>query len=427
MIAHIYKPKRRKNGKQVVARLYWAKVRLNGEAKIACIPLHVSDKQVAKQKLDAIVREMQQEAAGIIAPKPLRDGAQRPLAGHLDDYVADLEAKGRDAMYVYNVGKRVAKLLKECGWQYPKDVTADGFVAWRAKQTKAAKTKNEYLDASCGLLNWMKGNGRLLANPLACVGKVQVQGNEVRQRRAFTNDEMQRLLSVAGPRKVVYLTAVNTGLRRAELAALEKGDVHLYGDNPFIKVRASTTKNHKGAVIWLNEELATALRELVRPGECGNERVFASIPSMEEFRIDLQAAGIPFEDGQGRRADFHSLRHTLSTNLARAGVAPRVAMELMRHSDMRLTNKTYTDATLLPMVEAVEKLPVFSGGANTQRGTQNSVPAGHSVSLPVTDAFKANSGETIANIGVCHALSFSVTEGQTGGLVPRLGLEPRTN
>jgi len=58
----------------------------------------------------------------------------------------------------------------------------------------------------------------------------------------------------------------------------------------------------------------------------------------------LKAAGIDFVNATGHRADFHSLRHTLATNLARAGTAPRVAMEIMRHSDMRLTAKTYTDA-----------------------------------------------------------------------------------
>ena len=57
--------------------------------------------------------------------------------------------------------------------------------------------------------------------------------------------------------------------------------------------------------------------------------------------------------------DFHALRHTLGTNLALAGTAPRVAMEAMRHSDMRLTTKTYTDTGMLPVSDAVTKLPAF--------------------------------------------------------------------
>jgi hypothetical protein len=51
---------------------------------------------------------------------------------------------------------------------------------------------------------------------------------------------------------------------------------------------------------------------------------------MKRFKADLKASGIEFIHIAGHRADFHSLRHTLATNLARAGTAPRVAMEIMR-------------------------------------------------------------------------------------------------
>ena len=36
--------------------------------------------------------------------------------------------------------------------------------------------------------------------------------------------------------------------------------------NPYLKVRASTTKNNKAATIWLNEEVAAELKKLVLPG-----------------------------------------------------------------------------------------------------------------------------------------------------------------
>ncbi len=38
----------------------------------------------------------------------------------------------------------------------------------------------------------------------------------------------------------------------------------------------------------------------------------------------------------------------------------RVAMELMRHSDVRLTTKVYTDPTAFDLVGAVESLPAVS-------------------------------------------------------------------
>lgn len=49
-------------------------------------------------------------------------------------------------------------------------------------------------------------------------------------------------------------------------------------------------------------------------------------------------------------------------------------MELMRHSDMRLTQKVYTDASLLPTFDAGASLPSLmnkDGGADAQLHAQN--------------------------------------------------------
>ena len=95
---------------------------------------------------------------------------------------------------------------------------------------------------------------------------------------------------------------------------------------------------------------------------------------------DLRRAGIEFVDAKGRRADLHSLRHTPGTNLALAGTAPRVAMEVMRHSGIRLTTKTYVDTGFLPLSDAVAKLPSFLG--SPEKGLTNFVPAGSSLVHP---------------------------------------------
>ncbi len=62
-------------------------------------------------------------------------------------------------------------------------------------------------------------------------------------------------------------------------------------------------------------------------------------------------------DTAGRVADFHALRHTFVTNLARSGVHPSVAQALARHSDIRLTLGTYTHSRWESMAEAVRRLP----------------------------------------------------------------------
>ena len=57
-----------------------------------------------------------------------------------------------------------------------------------------------------------------------------------------------------------------------------------------------------------------------------------------------------------RYLDFHSLRYSWATFLQRKGVNSRTAMELMRHSDRKLTDKLYTDTNLLPTAQVVRNL-----------------------------------------------------------------------
>lgn len=111
--------------------------------------------------------------------------------------------------------------------------------------------------------------------------------------------------------------------------------------------------------------------------------MFPEIPIMYMLKKDLEVAGIPYKDRLGRQADFHSLRHTFGTNLSLAGVLPRVAMELMRHSDLRLTMKVYTDATQLPSADGIDRLPSLIK-PGPQIGPQELGAGSHGESQPVT-------------------------------------------
>jgi len=123
-------------------------------------------------------------------------------------------------------------------------------------------------------------------------------------------------------------------------------------------VPSSISKNRKESIHYLRPELAESLR-IFRPNDAKPEDfVFrGQMPRIPTFKRDLAAAGITFEDVRGRRIDLHGLRKTYGTMLAAAGVSPRVAMELMRHSDMKLTMGVYTDVAQLPMIAETARLP----------------------------------------------------------------------
>jgi integrase len=68
---------------------------------------------------------------------------------------------------------------------------------------------------------------------------------------------------------------------------------------------------------------------------------------------------IPYTDAAGRDADFHALRHTFGTWLAKGGVHPKVAQDLMRHSSVDLTMGLYTHITLQDHAAALRNLPAL--------------------------------------------------------------------
>ena len=71
---------------------------------------------------------------------------------------------------------------------------------------------------------------------------------------------------------------------------------------------------------------------------------------------DCQAAGIPLTDNQGRELVFHSLRHTLRTELIEAGTSEAVVNAIMRHKSQDVGNKHYGHVSGFQIRAAIEQL-----------------------------------------------------------------------
>jgi integrase len=256
---------------------------------------------------------------------------------------------------------RLRKLATQCSWRQLIDVRAESFRRWRARQTLPAKTLNDYLAAVWAFFSWLEKAERVEHNPLKHVGKVELRGNERRKRRAFTLDELARVIANSGRYRLAILTAYYTGLRRNELRQVEWGDIQQTPDGIFIVARASTTKNRKSQRQYMPAGFFAELIKAKPEDAAGNTRVFAqgTIPSMWKFKKLLASARVPYKDDQGHQADFHALRRSFNTHLAQAEVDPQTRKEMMRHSDLRLTLDVYTDKGMLPVAAAVEKLPMF--------------------------------------------------------------------
>ncbi len=378
MIESVYKPRRKKNGKTVVSRMYRGRYRLDGDYAITEVALGTPDKQVATKRLREIVVEAQKEKEGLIAPKAIREAANKALHDHLKEFTEDLKAIGREETYRKRLDFRIKRLIKECGWKKFRDITPDSFCGWRVQNGGIApKTLNDYLDASRNFMNWLVRQGRIERNPLALVQKVDTRGKK-RVRRALNHSEAERLLRVSGPRKALYLTAIFTGLRLNELKSLKWEDLEMDESKPFFRVRAVNTKNRKDAVIPMHRRV---YEELLKESRQKRNLQFVFQVSSNPDRtiqMDYRNAGIDRVDSLGRKVDFHSLRNTFATMLAKEGIPQRIAQELMRHSDANLTANVYTDALQLPTFEAIHLLKGI--GDDPQIAPQNLGARGPGVS-----------------------------------------------
>lgn len=357
MIRHVIQPV--SHGKR--SRLWSARIRLEGWLKPRTFPLHVTDKRVAEQKLEKLVQELEQEAAGIISPKLMRNAAQTPISTHLGAFLADLQAKGRSKNTLGKYRNSIPKLCKRCGWVMVRDITAQSFCQWRAGSGLGPKTLNDLLGSMCSLLQWMERQQLIVANPLKHAQKIS-NASHGSYRRALSLEQIESLL-IAAPlhRATVYLTALYTGLRRAEMNGLKWEDIDLDATPALLRVPSSISKNRKATTHELRPELTEALRSF-RPIDAPSSAwaFRGKVPRVPTFKKDLKKADIPFEDEQGRRVDLHALRHTFITLLSASGVAPRVAMALARHSDLKLTMRVYTDSDRLGLDRATALLPSFS-------------------------------------------------------------------
>jgi len=193
-------------------------------------------------------------------------------------------------------------------------------------------------------------------------------------RRAFEPHELQELLraTAAGPvrqgltgaeRVTLYVLALESGLRANELRSLRASSFDLATDRPTVKVAAGASKRRRDDVLPLKPETARALQVHLRNHQPwdGTFRLNKSWRAAQMLGEDRDAAGITCDDG--RVLDFHSLRHTFISNLARAGVALRVAQALARHSTPMLTFGVYAHLGADDERRALDALPDLNGCA----------------------------------------------------------------
>jgi integrase len=318
------------------------------------IPTGHRDKKLARTVALAEERRLAEEAAAKKAGLPVvPDVAKVDLRDLVREFGEMLERLGRAEKHVALTMRRVAKIVGRS--RRAGELTAEKIRRRLDRLQVAPRTRNYYRTALNRFFGWLVSEKHWPENPVTHVETVKVT-DKTRERRALTVEEVDRLLEVSpGDRSLVYHTAVATGLRRGELEKLQWRDLDL--DAQTVTVRASIAKSSKAVTLPLEDGVAERLRHYAQ-GRSLLKRALVfpdGVPSIAMLRHDLAAAGIEYETEMGF-ADFHSLRITFVTTLARANVPLALAQRLARHSTPVLTSNVYSRLELHDAAEAVSRL-----------------------------------------------------------------------
>lgn len=362
------------------------------------VSLRCRSQVVAERAARQILELEEQRRAGVLTPG--EEAAAVPLAEHLAAFRVSLRVSPQQEHQVMRTLTRATK-----GATRLAEFTLEAADRWLARERArgiSSTTLNHSRSHLIRFARWLYATDRTAVDPLKGLGRFKAprEGEEDGgrfERLALTDEELVALLATTPePRRTVYLLAATTGLRRGELAALRWSSVDLEGRQ--LTVRAGTAKSRRTAHLPLVPAAADALQalrdrswaraELLRLQELrarsSSEEAAAQaegiarsalrrrvdrlgtllelpdelvvfpggrwaypegrgpgVPTVDRLRSDAAKAGVETETPEGL-LDFHALRTTFGTALARAGVPLVVAQRLMRHSTPDLTSRYYT-------------------------------------------------------------------------------------
>lgn len=360
--------------KTIVSKRFYGTLRLSS-GKTKQVPL-TEERSTSRTLLRRLQTE--EDAKRANGADRYYDSRRTPLTDLLIEYEGYLKAKANTKGHVADTIRSCRKMLSET-----KATTIDGLdgqrvlrilATWRSRKEKplSVSTSNHYLIAIKGFSRWLWLERKSPDDPLASLKRLNAEANRKRVRRPLTLAEVQRLTSIdkaanpivyrgrdwrltASDRCLLYLTAIYTGLRVKELRSLSKSSFDF--EQGTLTLEASNTKNRKRETLPLHPILIAKLKPYVETlptsvlwAGSWNEKGRAG----KFFQRDLKRAGIPYRDESGRVADFHSLRHTFITSLAKAGVHPSKAQRLARHSTINLTMNVYTSLEIDDLRSALD-------------------------------------------------------------------------
>ena len=361
-----------------------------------------SDRAASEMMLNDLLKKVEKRKAGLI--DDYSEHRNRPLAEHIEAYRRHHAELGNTPRQAAQATRRCEKVFASCGFLRLSDLNSELASGWLTSQRGKARNKggigartfNHYATSLKAFGSWAVKTRRVQDNPFQFLAKINNEVDVRHERRPLTDEEFARLIvaatmgkpfrKLAGPdRAALYFTAAATGIRASELASLTRVSFDLNGYPPTVTVAAAYSKHRREDVVPLHAELIAYLvpwfhgkpldaplwpgkwavnneaGDLIRRDLANARTTWIGEASSDRERDERTVSDfLTYRDSAGRVADFHSLRHRFITELVKAGVHPKDAKELARHSTITLTMDRYAHVGLRDTAAALSKLKLVS-------------------------------------------------------------------
>lgn len=373
------------------------------------VPLGTADEAVAWKRARDVLDARHKEELGILDDRSRQ--AARPIAEHLEEWLAAVAAGDVSPGRVDMLRSRVSRLVALAKWKRAADIRASscqaalkalaepdvvrGRGSAGAGRGASAQTRNHYLAHARQFTAWLFAEGRLSSDPLANVKPLNVAVDRRHDRRCPSDEDVRVLFDhlqggqphclprvrrgMSGPQRALgYQVQMCGGLRAGELRRLTRASFDL--ERGEVRITARSDKARKRRSQALPRWLCDRLRDwFAQGGECWGRFPASKPGSLLVADLRRARAGWMAEaTGKAREAreksatcayevqtedgpqylDMHAWRHWYITQVASTdGISPAVLQSLSRHADPRLTLGTYSHARRDQERAAVDQLP----------------------------------------------------------------------
>jgi len=322
------------------------------------------------------------------------DLTQTTVRSHFDQWLARKgpETAASTAKFYEGAAKKFLLFLGPKANSDIAEITRDDILGFRNAEIEqlAPKTVNHLVKVLRMAFRAAKRDGLLADDPAEFVDTVREKSDKI-ERRPFTMDELQRILSVADEEWTsMILFGLYTGQRLADIAGLTWSNVDL----KTAEIRLTARKTGKRMLLPIAAPLLRSIKSLPTPktgsdplhsrsydiitkqGKSGNlSNQFADLLVKAGMR-EKQPHRATHGKGRGlgsaqNGVSFHCLRHTAVTLLKEAGIPGAVVMELVGH-DSKQMSEHYTHVGNEALKKATDAIPDITTKGNPQLSRNSS-------------------------------------------------------